>query len=311
VLLGGCDEVSQSTASTGTATAKRIAHPTAIPRPFDPSVGAPLPANRIVAVYGIVYGFEGSGFASSLDMLKGFLPQLQALGRQYAALDPTHPVRLAVDLVVNPLKPCSQYPKWCSRFPDRTTMQAYLDFCRQHHLLLFYDLQLGTEPVRNALLNHLLPYLTAYRFTELALDTEFHFPNTPEGYAEAQNYPCCLGWMDASEINWTIGELARISRQAHLPRKVLVIHQWDPTVIHGKDQIELNPDVSLALQSDGWGATDVKLSSYQRFVQQTLLEYGGYKLFLPHLGDTQVDVPLQTPQQVMQLFPQPLFISYQ
>jgi hypothetical protein len=67
----------------------------------------------------------------------------------------------------------------------------------------------------------------------------------------------------------------------------------------------------VVIQSDGWGATDDKLNNYSRFVQQSLVEYGGYKLFLPHDGDPQFDVPVQTPQQVMQLFPQPLFISYQ
>lgn len=285
--------------------------PTPTPRPFDPNAGAPLPTHRIIAAYGIVYGYESNGPASSVAMLQDFLPQLGRLAHQYAALDPTHPVEQAVDLVVNPLKPCSQYPQWCSRFPAPQTMEAYLRFCRRHHLLLFLDLQLGTEPVRDAVLQHLLPYLKAYRFTELALDTEFHFPNTPEGYADAQNYPCCLGWMDASEINWAAGELAKISLQYHLPRKVLVVHQWDPSVIRNKNQIRLNPNVSLVVQSDGWGATDTKLSNYTTFVQQSLVEYGGYKLFLPHYGENQYDTPLQTPRQVLQLFPQPLFISYQ
>lgn len=289
----------------------RSALATASPRPFDPSGGAPLPVHRIVAVYGIVYGVEGNGYASSLTMLNGYLPQLKELSREYAALDPTHSVEQAVDLVVNPLKPCSEAPKWCSQYPDQATMQAYLRFCQEHHLLLFLDLQLGTEPVRDAVLNHLLPYLEKYPFTELALDTEFHFPNTRGGYAKAEQYPCCLGWMGAGEINWAADELAGISRRYHLPRKVLVVHQWDSSVIHGKEQIRLNPDVSLVVQSDGWGATYDKLNDYTRFVQQSLVEYGGYKLFLPHYGDTQADVPLQTPEQVLQLFPQPLFISYQ
>lgn len=310
VLLAACAPTG-SAAPSRTVVPRHATAPTATPHPFHPAAGAPLPANRIVAVYGIVYGYESNGFASSLAMLRGFLTQLTDLSRQFAALDPTHPVKRAVDLVVNPLKPCSQYPRWCSRFPDASTMQAYTSFCRHHHLLLFFDLQLGTEPVQDAIMKHLLPYLEEYPFTELALDTEFHFPNTPAGYAEAQNYPCCLGWMDAGEINWAADELATISRQYRLPRKVLVIHQWDPSVIHRKNQIRLNPNVSIVVQSDGWGATSYKVGNYASFVQQSMVEYGGYKLFLSHDGDTQFDIPLQTPQQVLQLFPQPLFISYQ
>jgi len=308
VLLAGCSIVQSTPTPVGKAVAS-TASPTT--PPFDPSVGAPLPSNRIVAAYGIVGGVEFNGYASTLDMLADYLPQLQQLGQQYAALDPTHPVQLGIDLVVNVIQPCSAFPKWCSSFSDDATMQAYVDFCKQHNLLLFFDMQLGTEPVSDAVLNHVLPFLKQYSFTELALDTEFHFPNTPQGYAEAAGYPCCLGWMDASEVNWAIDELSQLSLQNHLPRKVLVVHQWDPSVIRNKNQIKRSPNVSVVLQSDGWGGTDNKLGDYQYFVQQNLLEYGGYKLFLPHAGDPQVDSPLQSPRDVMNLFPQPLFVSYQ
>lgn len=278
---------------------------------FDPSVGAPLPTARIVAAYGIVNGGQYNGPASTLPMLDAFLPQLQQLGQQYAALDPTHPVQLALDLVVNVIQPCSQFSKWCASFADAATIQPYIDYCQRHHLLLFFDLQLGVEPVADAVVNHLQTYLQTYPFTELALDTEFHFPNTPQGYAEARGYPCCLGFMDASEINWAISYLAQTALQHHLPRKVLVIHQWDPSVIHNKGQISLDPNVSVVVQSDGWGDAGTKIGDYQSFVQQSLVEYGGYKLFFPYPGDTQFDTPLQSPQAVMRLFPQPLFVSYQ
>ena len=187
---------------------------------FDPSVGAPLPDNRIVAVYGIFGGTDFNGPASTLTSLTNFLPQLQQLGQQYAALDPIHPVKLAVDLVVNGIQPCSDFPSTAASWTDSADMQAYIAFCQQHNLLLFFDLQLGTEPVKDAVTNHVLTYLEKYPFVELALDTEFHFPNTPQGYADAAGYPCCLGWMNASEINWALSEMAQVSLQYHLPRKV-------------------------------------------------------------------------------------------
>jgi hypothetical protein len=289
--------------------ARTVITPTATS--FDLSAGAALPYHRIVAAYGIVNGGEPNGPASTIGMLTDFLPQLQQLGNQYAALDPTHPVQLGIDLVVNVIQPCGAFPKWCASWADDQTMQAYVDFSQQHNLLLFFDLQLGTQPVSDAVISELTPYLTKYPFTHLALDTEFHFPNTPEGYADAAGYPCCLGWMEASEINWAISALAEMAHTHHLPRKILVIHQWDPSVIRNHDQIVTNPDVSVVVQSDGWGGTENKLGDYRIFVQRGLLEYGGYKLFFPHAGDTQFDVPLQSPEDVMNLFPQPLFISYQ
>jgi hypothetical protein len=277
---------------------------------FDLNKDAPLPTNRIVAAYGIVGGVNFNGPASTPDSLASFYPQLQQLGQQYAQLDPTHPVKLGIDLVVNVIQPCAYYAQYCSSFADDSQIQPYIDFCKEHNLLLFFDLQLGVMPVKTAV-TMLEPYLKQYSFTEIALDTEFHFPNNPQGYSEAAAYPGYLGWMGSGEINWAITELANISLQNHLPRKVLVVHEWDSAVLPDKNKIQLNPDVSVVLQSDGWGGVENKLSKYQAFVQQQLLQYGGYKLFFQYTGDTQFDVPLQSPADVMQLFPEPLFISYQ
>jgi hypothetical protein len=279
--------------------------------PFDPSVGAPLPNNRIVAIYGIVGGVDFNGAASSLDMLSNHLSDFQQLGQQYAALDPIHPVKLGLDLVINTIQPCSAYPTYCASWIDDDTLQKYIDFCQQHDMLLFFDLQLGTEPVQHAVTEHLLKYLQKYSFVELALDTEFHFPNTPAGYADAAGYPCCLGWMNSDEINWSINEMAQISLQNHLPRKVVVIHEWTSPVLPDKDKIQLNPNVSVVLQSDGWGFLGNKLGDYSVFVQQDLLQYGGYKIFLKWPDGSEFDQPQQSPADVMKLFPQPLFVSYQ
>ncbi len=310
VVLAACDSGGATSSSIPDGQGARLSV-SAAQHTFDPSVGAPLPDYRIVAAYGIDGGSQVNGPASTLDMLNAFLPQLQQLGQQYAALDPIHPVKLGIDLVINSIQPCSAFPKWCSSFAFDADVQAYIAFCKQHNMLLFLDLQLGVEPVEDAIMNHVLPYLEDNSFVELALDTEFHFPNTPQGYADAAGYPCCLGWMNASEINWAIGELAQISLQHHLPRKVLIIHEWNSGVLPDKNNIQINPDVSVVLQSDGFGYVGNKLGDYQYFVQQQLIEYGGYKLFFTYPGGTSYDTPLQTPSDVMSIFPQPLFISYQ
>jgi hypothetical protein len=330
-LLAGCAGTPQASpprSSSANQPAGHLPTLTALnPHPFDPNVDAPLPNNRIVAAYGIVGGVQVNGPASTLDLLNAYMPQLQQLGQQYAALDPIHPVKLALDLVINSIQPCSAYPQYCSSWPDDATMQAYVDFCQQHNLLLFLDLQLGVEPVQEAVTKHVLPYLEKYPFVELELDTEFHFPNTPQGYADMAAYPCCEGAMDASEINWALNELAQISLQHQLPRKVLVIDQWYPGVFatyvapsdaaSNKNKIHPIANVSLVLQSDGFGYYSNKIGDYQAFVQQDLLEYGGYKLFYNYPGSTAYDIDyngvtrVQTPQEVLQLFPQPLFISYQ
>ena len=299
---------------------------------FDPSVGAPLPDNRIVAAYGIVGGTDFNGPASNLDQLAAFLPTLQTIGQQFATLDPVHPVKLGLDLVINVIQPCGYFPEYCSSWADDGTLQQYVDFCQQHNLLLFFDLQLVTEPVQHAVTTHLLSYLQKYSFVELALDTEFHFMANSEGRYEAESYPNFTGCVQATDINWAADQLAQISYQYHLPRKVLLLHQFSSVVFNStnpcyagtstKSQIALNPNVSIVLQADGYGQFQDKETDYTYFVQRALIEYGGYKIFLrydscPTSPPCAFDVAPngvargQTPQELMQIFPQPLFISYE
>jgi hypothetical protein len=313
LALTSCGSTTPSQTTTSGGAAKLAVATWLASKPFDPSVGAPLPTNRIVTAYGIVNGTEFNGPASTLEYLDRFLPQLQDLGRQYAAADPTHPVKLGIDLVINVIQPCYAFPKYCASWADDATLQAYVDYCKKHDLLLFFDLQLAVQPVPDAV-NFILPYLTKYPFVELALDTEFHFPNTPAGYAQAAGYPCCTGSVYASDINWTIDKLAQVSLENHLPRKVLLVHEFTPVAVPDKEKIKIDPNVSLVIQADGFGAVNDKLYKYGLFLQETNMQYGGYKVFLDYTASypgTAHDTPVQTPADVMQIFPQPLFISYE
>ncbi|HEX6122894.1 MAG TPA: hypothetical protein VFY89_07030 [Ktedonobacterales bacterium] len=309
--------------------------------PFDPNVDAPLPNNRIITAYGIFGGVVFNGPASHMNTMLDYLPKMQKLAQQFYAADPTHPVKLGIDIVVNVLQPCSYFPEYCTSWAplhdkdnqdsncdpkqDFCSIDGYIKFCQEHDLLLFFDLQLGTEPVKHAVETYLLDYLQKYPFTELALDTEFHFPNTPQGRSEAYAYPNYTGQMPASEINWASNELAQISLKNHLPRKVLLVHEFISYVLPDKDKIQVNPNVSLVLQADGFGGYQDKLTKYQVFVQQQLIQYGGYKLFYYYTEnpncpgvfcatdfDENGTPGPPTPKSLLQnLFPQPLFFSYE
>src|SRR5215469_2157281 len=119
MLLAGCSIVQSTPTPVGKAVAS-TASPTT--PPFDPSVGAPLPSNRIVAAYGIANGVDYNGHASNPVMLSEYLPQMQQLAQQYEALVPAHPVKLAVDLVVNGIQPCyAVFQPYCTSWVDSHT----------------------------------------------------------------------------------------------------------------------------------------------------------------------------------------------
>jgi hypothetical protein len=333
--LAGCAASQSSTNATGTGISVGVAA-LASQTSFDPSVDAPMPSHRIVAAYGIIGGGQANGPASEMYMLNAYLPTMRDLAKQYEALDPTHPVDLALDLVISAFDLCAT-AKCAPPTPSWSLLQPYIDFCQQNHFLLIFDLQLGIDPVPDAIMGHVVPqsqlgpgdhaypvqyYLQKYPFVELSLDTEFHFPDTPSGYSQASQY--ARGHITAGELNWAINDLANISMQYHLPRKILLTDQFFDNAIakpadcnvyynctSDKSGIQLNPNVSLVIQMDGFGDVSNKLGDYQAFMQDDLVGYPGYKIFYQYPGSSSYDIPVQAPADVMSLFPQPLLISYQ
>lgn len=308
-------------ALTATAGVSRsLATPTMTPAPFDPSVGAPLPNDRIITYYGIAGGGVVNGPASFLPINVPNGISIDQIGQQYTAADPAHPVKLGLDVVVNTFQNCLQDPTdfpTCTSTSSPQAIQSYIDYTKQHNMLLFLDVQLGTMTVKD-MVTTLLPYLQNPN-VELELDTEFHFPPslTPKQIFYYDKGCGCWSYirgnMDAGEINWTIDTLAQLVLQYHIPRKVLVFNQFDYGIITNVNKIKTSPYVSVVQQMDGFGAPDLKVGNYGLFVTKQLVQYGGFKLFFTYpSSNCCIDTPIMTPQQVVtQLNPTPLFISYQ
>jgi hypothetical protein len=286
-----------------------IVQPTAVPTapstPFDPSVGAPLPHNRLVLFYGIAYsGIDHNGPASIHPFT--FLPQLQQLGQQWTMADPTHPAKLGLDLVVNVADSCQEYVvETCEHDVQKSILDSYISFCQEHGLFLFLDFQFGRATVQSVVTSY-LPYLERYPFVEMALDTEFHF-YTPN-YGIPSFDP---GYMKASDVNWVIGQLAQIPTEYHVPRKVLLLHEWFDGAISDVQTVKASPKVSIVLHSDGFGNPHDKIFKYYLlFLQEALkyggAQYGGFKLFnlyadcpFPQQPGCSGDIPQWTPQDLL------------
>ncbi len=299
----------QTRAAKAAPTLTPPTHPAPVPVSFDPSQNAPLPNNRLILFYGIAdSGLDFNGPASLRPFT--FLPHLQALGRAYTKADPAHPARVGVDVVVNIADRCQNAVFTpCSHFVPASVIQSYIDYCQAHNLYLFLDLQFGRASVRDVV-SQVLPYLQRYPFVELALDTEFHFYTPDFGVPSLD-----LGYVDAFDINWVINQLAQIPMRYHVPRKVLMIHQWFEGAIHHKEAITITPLVSVVVHPDGFGSFSDKLWSYHHFVKSEPVQYGGMGLFLHHAdcpsAGCAVDTPQWSPQQVLSLTPAPLVVTYE
>lgn len=300
--------------------------PTQPPTPFDPSVGTPLPNNRLILFYGIAYSQIDHNGPASIHPFS-FLPQLQQLGKAWTAADPKHPAQLGLDLVVNVVDPCADgVVSTCSHNIQPSIIQAYIDYCQQHNLYLFLDMQFGRATIADVM-SYYLPYFERYSFVEPAMDTEFHFYSTTQGIPSQD-----AGYIKAADVNWAIQEFAKIPTAYHVPRKVLLLHEWFDGAISDISQVKANPDVSVVLHSDGFGGPADKLVKYDLLVTQEAYktggaQYGGFKLFnnyadcpFPSVPGCSGDIPEWTPQDVLnpnllvsgaKFAPVPLLISYE
>ncbi len=288
--------------------------PTATPTPYDPSVGAVLPNYRIVAMWGI----PGSPAGAKTGEQNGFAPDqvllnyLHQEGLAYLQADPTTPVVLGIDLVVNVWQGQGTGFQYWSDWEDPSIIQQWIDFCQKNNLALFLDSQPGLEPIPDVV-NYVLPYLEKYSFVHLELDGEYKY------YPQTVNRD--RGLLYGSDVVWTINKLTQIEQQYHLPRKVLIVDQFysDEVIQNNLIQAAMknNPNVSLVVQMDSVGYSPQKVTEYEQYVDTPLIEYGGFKLFYPpsitpnNITNDNFDVPLLTEQQVLSLNPAPLVITYQ
>ena len=316
--------VSNFTGKVSVSPSPRATHhapPAPIPTPvptFDPTVGEVLPSHRVVAFYAVP-GAEPTGPAYELtdDMLN----HLKQQGDAYARLDPSHPVQLAIDLVVSVPDSFPGPDNTYSHHVDAATIQAYIDYCKMNDLILFLDLDIGRAPVMKEV-DFFLPYLEKYIFVHMAIDPEWMFPRN-DGIPGIN-----LSNVRASDLNPIIHAVAEIPMTYHVPRKMLVIHQYRPdgdglkdpydpgqAEIADKGNLQLDPRVDTVIHVDSVGGyvgdRGDKIQQYTQWVKEDMqrygnFQYGGFKMFYHIEAKTR----LMTPQEVLSLDPRPMVITY-
>ena len=178
----------------------------------------------------------------------------------------------------------------------------YIEFAREHDLLVFLDHQIGNGTVEEAV-RSMLPYL-AFENVHLAFD--------PEWATDAPGK--VIGGVTAADIN-----LAQQLIQDHLERnglpgpRMLVVHQFNYRMIENREDVRADfPLVQLIHHADGFGSPAQKRDSWRFNVIASNMPLKGFKLFYPKSWRSGgYDVPLMTPEEVMQLDPVPVYIQYQ
>lgn len=291
--------------------------PKATTVPFNPNLGAVLPTQRVVAFYAIPNAeVTGPAYRLSSSMLKALRDQAHI----YQQLDPTHPVQPGIDLVASVPDGFPGPEGYYSHHLDAATIQSYIDFCRKNGLILFLDLDFGQAPVQREV-HFFLPYLEHYAFVQMAVDPEWMFPRH-NGIPGID-----LSNVRASDLNPIIETLAELPMKYHVPRKILLIHQYRPdgdglknpfaaglAEIADKRDLLNDPRVDVVIHIDSVGGyvgdQADKTRQYDTWAGQDMrkyhnFRYGGFKLFYHLEAKT-----LMTPRQVLALKPPPLVVTY-
>jgi hypothetical protein len=310
---------STDTANKAPLAAQHSPATDAAPTPvaFDPDSGAILPDHRIVAYYAVPNApATGPAYRPTTAMLT----RLRSQGAAYEKLDPTHPVKLGIDLVVSVPDRYPGRDHNYSHHVDDATIQSYVDFCEAHDLLLFLDLNIGwADPLKE--LMSFSKYLKL-PFVEVAIDPEWMFPRH-NGIPGVN-----LSNVRASDLNPLIKAVAALPEEYKVPRKVLIIHQYrgdgdgkanpfDPksSEIADKRNIvnDLRVDLVIHIDSVGGWAGDIALKKgqYQKWVAADMAKYGnfrygGFKIFYKLESRHR----LMTPAEVMSMNPAPMVITY-
>ena len=298
------------TASTGGATApkvkcnagedpefaKRCGWPVKCPTPLNGSI---LPQKRIVAFYGnpLSKRMGALGEFPKDDMLR----RLQGEVVRWEKADPSHPVQPALHLiaVVAQGEP-GKAGKYRMIMPDAIVNQIY-GWAKEAKAILFIDIQTGHEDIRTILPR--FEWILKNPDVHLGIDPEFNLIKSGKKPGSK------IGTYDAADINYATGFLSDMVKKYKLPPKVLTVHRFTHNGVTNSRSIQLRPEVQVVMHMDGWGAPWLKRDSYKDYIVAEPVQYTGFKLF--YHNDTKKGDPLMTPQEVLKLNPQPVYVQYQ
>ena len=265
----------------------------------EPLPGALLPYHRIVAFYGnplekkmgVLGEYPKDVMLAKLDTAVGW----------WAKADPSHPVMPALHLVVM-VAQGAPGKNGLYRLQMRDTLNKQVhSWAKAKNGVFFIDIQVGQSTVE-AEVPRFAQFLEEPD-VHLAIDPEFAMK--PSGKVPGTR----IGTMDAKDVNWTVHFLDSLVKARHLPPKILVVHRFTKNMVTNADQIRFTPNVQIVMDMDGWGPPWLKFDSYHDYIKAHPVQFTGFKLFFHN--DTKAGNALLTPQEVLRLYPRPLYIQYQ
>ncbi len=265
-----------------------------------PYKGAILPYNRIIAYYGNLY-------STKMGILGEFSPEevhrrLDKEIAKWEKADSTiRPIRALHYIAVTAQASPGASRKYRARMPFHQIDSVLAIAKMRENCLVFLDIQIGLSTLKAE-----VPLLKKYLImpnVHLGIDPEFSMKT---GVRPGK----VIGTMNADDVNYCSEYLANLVQEYKLPPKILMVHRFTRPMLKGYKNIQLRPEVQIVVDMDGWGSTKSKFTTYEKMVSDEPVQFTGFKIFykndLKHYPHR-----LTTPQEVLSLKPQPIYIQYQ
>ena len=148
----------------------------------------------------------------------------------------------------------------------------------------------------------------AKRYRELLLEPHVGLALDPEWRLKpGQRHLKQIGSVRASEINDVSQWLAALTRDAGLPQKMLLLHQFRTSMITNRSSLDTSHDeLAMVIQMDGLGSQPAKRSTW-RALRSNAPDgiVFGWKNFIDE------DRPMLGPKATMAIKPEPRWVSFQ
>jgi hypothetical protein len=250
-----------------------------------------FPAFRVVSYYGV----PGT---SLLGVLGAGTPE-EAAARLVAQSDayatPSRPVLPAFELIATVAAPRPDNDGLYRLHLSFSDIHTYLEAVRRIHGLLILDIQPGRGDFMSEV----------RRYTPFLIEPDVGIALDPEWHTGPDQIPGqVIGSVDGGDVDRVARYLEGLVRLYDLPEKLLVVHQFAPSMITNKNLVRTRPGVATTITMDGYGTRSNKLSTYQDLVDEARV-YSGLKLFYRQ------DLDLLQPSEVLALEPTPALVIYQ
>jgi hypothetical protein len=255
-----------------------------------------FPHRRLVALYGATEGaalgaLGEQGPEAAADRIRDLTAQYDALAEE--------PVFPTFEIIATVASGGPGARGDYSRRTDRARLAEWIDMAERESIYVVLDLQ----PGRTDFLTQAREYEEFLKrpHVGLALDPEWRL-------APDQMHLRRIGSVHVDEVNQVIGWLADLVRDEALPQKLLIVHQFQLSMIVDRARLDTSrTELAVLIQMDGQGDQGAKVGTYATVTRDAPPNvWFGWKNFYDE------DTPaVLSPADTYARDPRPWFVSYQ